>query len=198
VVDKTRFPSGIKHLADYMHSKNMKFGIYSASTYQTCQFQPGGLGFEQIDADDYARWGVDFLKYDDCNGMAGYSYPEKYTRMGEALNKTGRPIFYSMTSGDNLIEMIGSRTIRNIANSWCNFETGDFMDNWTSFIEHLDVEPGQENFAGPYGWNNPDMLQVGNGGMTDDEYQTHFAMWALLKAPLVIGCDLRKMSNRTL
>lgn len=118
--------------------------------------------------------------------------------MGDALNKTGRPIFYSMTSGGNLIEMIGSANIRNIANSWCNFDTGDFLDNWQSFVDHLDVEIGQENFGGPYGWNNPDMLQVGNKGMTDDEYQTHFALWSLLKAPLVIGCDIRNMSARTL
>jgi alpha-galactosidase len=193
------FPSGMKALGDWLHAKGLKFGIYSSSGTATCEGRPGSLNFEEQDAKDYASWGVDFLKYDDCGGDGGYSYLDRYSRMSRALNKTGRSIFYSITSGrGNLVRLIGSQNIKKISNSFTNFESGDFYDNWNSFVKHLREQANQHNIPGPFGWANPDMLQVGNPGMSYTEQETHFAMWALLKAPLVIGCDINNITPATL
>lgn len=189
--DPERFPSGMKALADYVHSLGLKFGVYSDAGTMTCERRPGSLGYEDIDAQTYAEWGVDYLKYDNCynTGVPGI---ERYTKMRDAIAKTGREILYSICSwGEEEVE----KWAGDVGNSWRT--TADIEDKWESFLEILDLQVGLEKYAHPGGWNDPDMLEVGNGGMTDSEYQAHFALWALLKSPLVIGCDVTDMSKST-
>jgi len=191
VPDPKAFPSGIKALADYAHSKGMKFGLYSDAGSNTCQGRPGSLGYEEIDAKTYAEWGVDYLKYDNC-----YADPrtpeERYPIMRDALNKSGRTIFYSMCEWgvDD-----PAKWAKDVGNSWRT--TGDISDSWSSMISIIDKNDKWAQYAGPGGWNDPDMLEVGNGGMTYDEYRTHFSLWALAKAPLLIGCDVTKRDKET-
>jgi len=192
VESKTDFPSGIKDLADYIHSKGLKFGLYSDAGFKTCAGRPGSLGYEDIDAQVYAEWGVDYLKYDNCN-TDGSSPQVRYPKMSQALLKTGRPIYFSLCEWGVENPAVWAPAI---GNSWRT--TGDIKDNWDSFVSILDQQVGLENYSGPGHWNDPDMLEVGNGGMTNDEYKAHFALWALLKAPLLIGCDLSNMTSETL
>lgn len=147
--------------------------------------------FEEIDAATYAAWDVDYLKYDNCN-HDGTSPKVRYPPMSQALMKQEKKIFFSMCEWG--VEKPWEWS-NDLANSWRT--TGDIYDNWRSFIDILDKQVDLEEFAGPGGWNDPDMLEVGNGGMTDVEYQSHFALWALLKAPLLIGCDITNMSDAT-
>ena len=189
--DKNAFPSGMKALADYVHSKGLKFGLYSDAGTKTCAGRPGSLGYEEIDAQTYAEWEVDYLKYDNCNNEGLPSQP-RYTKMRDALLKTGRPIFFSMCSwGEEEVW----KWAKDVGNSWRT--TGDIGDNWGSFLDILDRQNGLEVYAGPGGWNDPDMLEVGNHGMSNAAYQSHFALWALLKAPLLLGNDLTNMSKET-
>ena len=190
VPDKT-FPNGIKPLADYAHSKGMYFGLYSDAGNYTCQLRPGGYGYEEIDAKTYAEWGVDYLKYDNCwNG--GISSKIRYPRMRDALLKQERPIFYSICQwGEEDIPTWG----KDVGNSWRT--TDDISDTWSSMIKIIDKNDKWYMYGGPGGWNDPDMLEVGNGHMTYIEYQTHFSLWAISKAPLLIGCDITSMSNET-
>jgi len=190
--DKNKFPSGIKALADYMHQKGLKFGLYSDAGFYTCQKRPGSLGFEDNDAQSYAAWEVDYLKLDNCYND-GSSPRLRYPKMTAALNKTGRQIFFSMCEWG--VESPASWA-SDVGNSWRT--TGDISDNWSSFVGILDQQVGLEKYAGPGHWNDPDMLEVGNGGMTINEYKSHFALWSLLKAPLLIGCDLVNISKDTL
>lgn len=190
--DLTKFPSGMRGLADFLHSKGLRFGVYSDAGFYTCQKRPGSLGMEVQDAVSYANWHVDYLKYDNCYND-GKSPKVRYPPMSAALNKTGRPIFFSMCEwGDEN----PAAWAANVGNSWRT--TGDISDNWSSFLSILDNQVGLESYAGPGHWNDPDMLEVGNGGMTFNEYQAHFSLWALLKAPLIIGCDVRNMDKNTL
>jgi alpha-galactosidase len=199
VADSTRFPSGIKALADYVHSKGLKFGIYSCAGRLTCQQRPGGHGYEEIDAKTYAKWGVDYLKYDWCNSE-GIDPVKGYTDMSVALAQSGRPIVFSMC------EWGSSRPwtwARNVAHLWRT--TGDIQDCWGCKTDWggmgwtliLDKQEGLEKFAGPGHWNDPDMLEVGNGKMTYNEYVAHFSFWCLLAAPLMAGNDLRSMDDQT-
>ena len=184
VEDKTAFPSGIKALVDYVHSLGLKFGLYSSAGDKTCQGRPGGLNYEDIDAQTYTEWGIDYFKYDNCfnEGISGHV---RYPKMRDAIAKAGGKIYYSVCSwGDEGIATWGA----DVGNSWRT--TGDIADNWLSFIGILDQQQGLEVYAKPGAWNDPDMLEVGNGGMTTVESQSHFALWAILKAPLLIGCDL--------
>ena len=191
VPDADKFPNGIKPLADYAHSKGLKFGLYSDGGNLTCQMRPGGYGYEEIDAKTYAEWGVDYLKYDNCWNM-GISSKIRYPRMTEALRKQNRSIFYSICQwGEEEIPTWG----KEFGNSWRT--TLDISDSWISMINIIDQNDKWFQYAGPGGWNDPDMLEVGNGGMSDVEYRTHFSLWAISKAPLIIGCDLTKMSNET-
>jgi len=191
VADPQAFPSGIKALADYAHKKGMKFGLYSDAGYGTCQGRPGSLGYEEIDARTYAEWGVDYLKYDNCNPDPR-TPEERYPIMRDALNKSGRAIFYSMCEWgvDD-----PAKWAKTVGNSWRT--TGDIIDSWNSMISIIDKNNEWAHYAGPGGWNDPDMLEVGNGGMTYDEYRTHFSLWALSKAPLLIGCDVTKKDPET-
>jgi len=198
VPDPTKFPDGIKGVADYVHSKGLKLGIYESAGSQTCAGYPGSLGHETVDAQTFADWGVDYLKYDNCGSHAPYpdttqGYIDRYNAMGNALKATGRPIVYSLCEwGDNQPSTWGS----SVGHLWRT--TGDISDNWSSLQSIIAQNAPLAKYAGPGGWNDPDMLEVGNGGMTDTEYKTHFSLWSMMAAPLIIGTDLRKATPETL
>src|SRR3954468_23732638 len=183
-----RFPHGIAYLADYVHARGLKLGIYTSAGTQTCaKTMPGGLDHEEIDAQTFADWGVDYLKYDNCNN-AGVDARLRYTRMRDALKKTGRPIVFSLCEwGQNK----PWEWAADVGNLWRT--TGDINDSWSSVVNLLKLNAPLAPYAGPGHWNDPDMLEVGNGGMTDVEYRSHFSLWAMLAAPLIAGKDLRSM-----
>ncbi|XP_070027944.1 alpha-galactosidase 1-like [Nicotiana sylvestris] len=189
---KSTFPSGMKAVADYVHSKGLKLGIYSDAGYYTCSRKmPGSLGHEEQDAKIFAAWGIDYLKYDNCN-HDGTKPTARYPVMTRALMNAGRPIFFSLCEwGDLHPALWGGK----VGNSWRN--TIDIQDKWESMISRADQNEVYADLARPGGWNDPDMLEVGNGGMTKDEYIVHFSLWAISKAPLIIGCDVRNLSNDT-
>ncbi len=200
--DTDKFPNGIPALADYVHSKGLKFGIYSCAGSHTCAGKPASYGYEEIDAQTFADWGVDFLKYDFCYAPAGVDGPMLYQRMGQALRATGRPILFSLCEwGKHKPWTWASRTGGHM---WRT--TGDINDSWESIVRlGFESQAGLEAYAGPGGWNDPDMLVVGmygkgnvaHGGCTDDEYRSHFSLWSLLASPLMIGCDVRSMNEAT-
>jgi len=192
IVDKERFPNGMKYLADYIHSKGLKFGIYSCAGTKTCQGRPGGRGHEYQDARTYARWDVDYLKYDWCYSTT-QNAPSSYTTMRDALYAAGRPVVFSLCEwGSNKPwEWAGE-----VGHLWRT--TGDIVDRWDSMINIFDKQKDLAKYAGPDRWNDPDMLEVGNGGMTTEEYRTHFSLWCMLAAPLMAGNDLRDMTQETL
>ncbi|XP_061369452.1 alpha-galactosidase-like [Gastrolobium bilobum] len=192
VPNSASFPSGIKALADYVHSKGLKFGIYSDAGTQTCSKRmPGSLGHEEQDAKTFASWEVDYLKYDNCQNN-DISVRERYPPMSEALLNSGRPIFFSMCEWG--LEDPGTWA-KDVGNSWRT--TDDIEDSWNSMTSIADSNDKWASYAGPGGWNDPDMLEVGNGGMTTEEYRAHFSIWALAKAPLLVGCDIRAMDDST-
>ncbi|RID68170.1 hypothetical protein BRARA_C00347 [Brassica rapa] len=192
VAKASTFPSGIKALSDYVHSKGLKLGIYSDAGTLTCsQTMPGSLGHEEQDAKTFASWGIDYLKYDNCQNT-GTSPKERYPKMSRALINSGRSIFFSLCEWgqEDPATWAGA-----IGNSWRT--TGDIRDNWQSMTMIADQNDRWASYARPGSWNDPDMLEVGNGGMTREEYRSHFSIWALAKAPLLIGCDLRSMDKVT-
>ncbi|CAN1166950.1 unnamed protein product [Linum perenne] len=192
VADAATFPSGIKALADYVHSKGLKLGIYSDAGNLTCsKLQPGSLGYEEQDAKTFASWGIDFLKYDNCHDN-GLTPRVRYPVMSKALMNTGRSIFFSLCEWGRDDPATWAPAI---GNSWRT--TGDISDKWEKMVHRADENDKWASYAGPGGWNDPDMLEVGNGGMTTAEYIAHFSIWALAKSPLIIGCDVRAMSNET-
>ncbi|WP_410795969.1 glycoside hydrolase family 27 protein [Parvularcula sp. LCG005] len=196
-----RFPSGMKALADYVHEKGLKIGIYSDAGKTTCGGKPGSQGHEYQDALQYARWGIDYLKYDWCatgTGDAQRNPIEAYTTMRDALYAAGRPIVFSICEwGDNKPWEWGAdighlwRTTGDIINCWdCEVGHG----NWSSWgvMNILDQQDGLRVHAGPGHWNDPDMMEVGNLA-TPAEDRAHFTMWAMLAAPLIVGTDIRDM-----
>jgi alpha-galactosidase len=189
----TRFPNGIRALADYVHARGLKLGIYESAGTATCQGLPGSLDHETIDAQTFASWQVDYLKYDNCNNQ-GRPAATRYKAMGDALKASGRAIVYSICNwGQETPWIFGP----NVGGSlWRT--TGDISDSWGSMTSLLDQQNGLEPFARNIGFNDPDMLEVGNGGMTTTEYTAHFSLWALLNSPLLLGNDLRSMSGATL
>ncbi|CAN0913161.1 Alpha-galactosidase 3 [Linum grandiflorum] len=191
VPDPKTFKSGIKTLADYVHSKGLKLGIYSDAGAFTCQVRPGSIFHEKDDATSFASWDVDYLKYDNCFNL-GIDPKKRYPPMRDALNATGRSIFYSICEWgvDDPALWAGK-----VGNSWRTTE--DITDTWTSMTTIADINDKWAAYAGPGGWNDPDMLEVGNGGMDYHEYRSHFSIWALMKAPLLIGCDVRNMTAET-
>lgn len=193
VPKKSTFPSGMKALADYIHSKGLKLGIYSDAGYYTCsKTMPGSLGHEDKDAKTFASWGVDYLKYDNCN-TDGSKPAVRYPIMTNALMKAGRPIYFSLCEwGDMHPALWGGM----LGNSWRT--TNDITDTWESMVSRADQNEVYAEYARPGGWNDPDMLEVGNGGMTKNEYITHFSIWAISKAPLLIGCDVNNMTKETM
>jgi alpha-galactosidase len=191
LTDPTRFPSGIKALADYVHSKGLKLGIYSDAGTKTCAGRPGSLGHEVQDAQSYASWGVDYLKYDWCNTQ-GVQAPAAYKKMSEALRATGRPIFFSLCEWGNSKPWTWAK---GIGQSWRT--TGDIRATFDSVMNILNSQGPLRKYAGPGHWNDPDMLEVGNG-MSTSEDRAHFTMWCMLAAPLISGNDLRNMNPQTL
>jgi len=191
VADAARFPSGIKALADYVHDKGLKLGVYTDAGTLTCEKRPGSLGHELQDAKTYAAWGVDYVKIDWCHAE-GLDPEVQYTKFRDALAQAGRPIVFSICNwGVKAPWTWGPAT----GNLWRT--TGDINDTWDRMSVIGFSQNGLEKFAGPGHWNDPDMLEVGNGGMKPDEYRVHMALWALLAAPLLSGNDLRNMTSET-
>ena len=195
--DPQRFPSGMKSLADYVHAKGLKFGLYSDAGTLTCQKRPGSRGYEFQDARQYAAWEVDYLKYDWCS-TSTQNAQASYSIMRDALLKSGRPIVFSICEWGTAKPWLWAKDVGNL---WRT--TGDIQDCWDckrtwggmGVVHILDLQDGLESHAGPGHWNDPDMLEVGNGGMTGTEYRSHFSLWCLLSAPLMAGNDLRTMSG---
>ena len=191
VADPARFPSGIKPLADYVHSKGLKLGIYTDAGTATCEKRPGSLNHEDQDAKTYASWGIDYVKIDWCNAE-GLDPEVQYAKLRDALAHSGRSIVFSICNWGVKTPWRWGPTTGNL---WRT--TGDINDTYDRMSLIGFGQNGLEKFAGPGHWNDPDMLEIGNGGMKRDEYRTHMALWALLAAPLLAGNDLRTMSPET-
>ncbi|MBP5604004.1 MAG: glycoside hydrolase family 27 protein [Ruminiclostridium sp.] len=207
VPDKEKFPDGMKDVADYVHSKGLKFGMYSCAGTHTCAGYHGSFEHEFTDAETFAEWGVDYLKYDYCFKPESANGEHLYKRMGMALRNCGRDIVFSACNWgkDNVPKWIrgsGANLFRS---------TGDIQDNWNSIANIARSQMGEECYSGVYCHNDMDMLVVGMhgisdndwiadkkiGGCTDTEYKTHFALWAIMNSPLMIGCDIRNMTPAT-
>jgi alpha-galactosidase len=187
-----KFPD-MKGLADYVHGLGMKLGIYSSPGPKTCAGFEGSYQHEQQDAKTFAAWGIDYLKYDWCSASRFFeisSMPAVYARMGQALHDSGRPIVYSLCQYGML--NVGEWGAKAGGNLWRT--TGDIRDAWASMTDlGFDKQAGLEKYAGPGHWNDPDMLEIGNGGMSLDEYRAHMSLWSILAAPLMAGNDVRGM-----
>ncbi len=213
--DPIRFPNGIKALADYVHSRGMKLGIYSDAAEFTCGGVTASYNFEELDAKTFAEWGIDYLKYDYCNAPEDVTTAfARYKKMGDALKQTGRPIVYAICEWGRRKPWLWARA----AGGQLWRTTWDSRDIWqshdnglTGIMEIFDQQQGLEQYAGPGGWNDPDLLMVGlygNGksssvagrfkGCSFEEYRTHFALWCMLAAPLIVNADLRSIDNQTL
>jgi len=201
--DARRFPHGMKALANYVHSKGLKLGLYSDAGSQTCGGRPGSRGYEFQDALTYASWGIDYLKYDWCN-TEGLKAEGAYKTITAALRKAGRPMVLSICEWGNDQPWIWGpqvghlwRTSGDIFNC---FDCIEDHGSWKSFgvMAILDKQEGLRQYAGPGHWNDPDMLEIGNGKLTAGEDRAHFSMWAMLAAPLIAGNDLRTMDKETL
>jgi len=200
--NKEHFPSGMKALADYVHARGLKLGIYSDAGWKTCGGKPGSRGYEYQDALTYAEWGIDYLKYDWCN-TNGLKAEGAYLTMREALRAAGRPVLFSLCEwGDNQ----PWQWAKDVGHSWRT--TGDIYNcfdcihdhgTWKSWgvLQILDKQEGLREHAGPDHWNDMDMLEVGNG-MSLNEDRAHFSIWVMLASPLIAGNDLRTMSRDTI
>ncbi len=202
----SKFPD-MKALGDYIHSRGLKFGIYSSPGPTTCANFAASYGHEQQDADLYASWGVDYLKYDLCSygkmmhdaetahpedpGLGNRMMREAYVKMRNALDHTGRPIVFSLCQyGWDNVWAWGPSVGGNL---WRT--TDDINDSWDSMSLIGFSQAGLAKYAAPGHWNDPDMLEIGNGRMSTEEYRTHMSLWVLLAAPLIAGNDLSKMSD---
>lgn len=201
VADPIKFPHGMKYVADYVHSKGLKFGLYNCAGTLTCAGYPGTRGYEYQDARYYASVGTDYLKFDWCN-TDGINAKEAYTTMSKALKKAGRPIVFSLCEWGNNKPWQWAKEVGQL---WRT--TGDITSVFTGYLDHgtwrqngvlaiIDQEDSLRQYAGPGHWNDPDMLEVGNG-MTINEDRAHYSMWCMLAAPLIAGNDVRKMSKET-
>jgi alpha-galactosidase len=201
VADPQRFPHGMKAVGDYIHSLGLKFGVYSDAGSKTCAGRPGGLGHEYQDALQYAAWGVDYLKYDWCNTTT-QDVKASYANIRAALDASGRAITLSICEWGTAKPWLWGKEVG--GNLWRT--TGDISDKWegstkwpdgtccsNGMLAIVDQQVGLASYAGPGHWNDPDMLEIGNGGMNDTEYRSHFSLWAILAAPLIAGNDLRNM-----
>jgi alpha-galactosidase len=195
ITGNLKFPN-MKGLVDYVHSKGLKIGIYSGPGPTTCGGYTGSYGHEEQDAKIYAAWGFDYLKYDWCS--AGRIYKDSdmravYQKMGDALQSTGRPIVFSLCQyGNDDVWKWGAKVGGNL---WRT--TGDITDHWKRMDEIGFKQFEIASYAQVGHWNDPDMLEIGNGGMTAEEYRTHMSLWSMLAAPLLAGNDLRTMSEET-
>ena len=214
IPDPEKFPNGIKALADYVHSLGLKIGIYSDAADRTCGGYPGSFGFEDQDAQLWASWGIDFLKYDYCNAPEDQaSAIERYSRMGEALKNSGRDFLYSLCEwGGRSPHLWGKqvgghmwRVSGDVYDSWINIWIPDWKTYSIGVDVSIDLAHDLHAYGGPGGWNDLDMLVVGlkgkgqieGGGLSFIEYQTHMAIWSMACSPLMIGCDVRKLDKDT-
>jgi alpha-galactosidase len=199
--DPQRFPSGIKALADYVHSRGLEFGIYSDAGRLTCGGRPGSEGHEYQDALTYARWGVDYLKYDWCS-TGDRNAKEAYAVMADALRASGRPIVFSMCEWGTAKPWLWAKNVGNLwrttGDIWDSFSHNDAAHSWAHPVTDIvDLNEPLWPYAGPGHWNDPDMLEVGNGGMTPTEYRAHFSLWAMMASPLMAGNDIAHMDAGT-
>jgi len=209
--DPARFPGGMKKLADELHARGLKFGLYVDAGDRTCGGAPGSRGYEETDARTFASWDVDFLKYDYCHAPDDrQSAVRLYTAMGRALAATGRPIVFSVCEWGQRRPWLWAaaagghlwRTSYDLIDKW---ETPTNSNAGNGILTNLDATAQVAAYAGPGHWNDPDMLvvglhgagQSGGGGCADTEYRTQMSMWCLLAAPLITSCDLRSMSKAT-
>ena len=201
IADPVKFPHGMKAFADYVHGKGLKFGIYNCAGTKTCAGYPGTRGHEYEDARTYASWGVDFLKYDWCN-TDSLNAPEAYKTMSAALRATGRPIVFSICEWGDHKPWLWAKGVgelyRSTGDISANFVVRKSVGTWTpqSVVSILNLQEAIRQYNGPNHWNDPDMLEVGNG-MSYEEDKAHFSLWCMLAAPLAAGNDLRKMSAET-
>jgi len=212
--DPIRFPNGMKVVADYVHSKGMKLGIYSDAAEYTCGGVTASLGFEELDAKTFAEWGIDYLKYDYCHAPNDVVVAfERYKKMGDALKASGRPIVYAICEWGQRKPWLWAKAAG--GHLWRT--TYDSRDTWYShdtdmagIMDIFELQDGLEQYAGPGGWNDPDMLMVGLWGKgksssyderfkgcTFNEYRSHFALWSMLAAPLILNCDVRHLDEQT-
>ena len=204
-VNPEKFPSGMKALADYVHSKGMKLGLYSDVGPKTCAMCEGSLGHEYQDAYTYAQWGIDYLKYDWCHNT-DLNPKGAYKLMSNALKATGRPIFYSMCEWGTNKPWEWAADIahswRTTGDIWPYFDTipSEFDGQWHGepIMTLVDINEPLRAYAGPGHWNDPDMLEVGNGSLTMAENRAHFTLWCMMAAPLLLGNDLTTMSDEVL
>ncbi len=213
IPDPEKFPNGMKALADYVHDRGFKLGIYSDAAEKTCAGYLGSLGFEEQDASLWASWGIDFLKYDYCHAplFDQAIAIERYTRMGEALRSSGREFLYSLCEWGNQAphlwgQQVGGHMWRvsgDVVDSSVNLQTPSWQP--LGIDTSIDIAAEVHAYGGPGGWNDLDMLvvglkgkgQVGGMGMSFIEYQTHMSMWVMACSPLMIGCDVRRMDSES-
>lgn len=212
--DQERFPAGMKALADYVHDQGLKLGIYSDAAEYTCGGVTASYGFEELDAQTFADWGIDYLKYDYCNAPADVTTAFiRYKKMGDALLKTGRPMVYAICEWGQRKPWLWARAAGGHLwrTTWDSRDVWQSNDVWyTGVMEIFDQQKDLAQFAGPGGWNDPDLLMVGlygkgksssaGGrfhGCTTLEYRTHFVLWAMLSAPLIVNLDVRSMDEET-
>jgi len=202
VPNKEKFPNGMKAVADYVHSKGLKFGMYSCCGTRTCAGFPGSFEYEYIDAETFASWGIDFLKYDYCLRPEISEGKHLYRKMAMALRSSGRDILFSACNWgcDNVYDWIRSSGAHMFRS------TGDIVDNWESIKNLYTSQIEKGSYGAPGCFNDMDMLvvgmygkgNVGFGGCTEEEYRTHFALWCMMNSPLMIGCDIRSISDTAL
>jgi len=192
VPDSSKWPNGIASVATQIHGMGLKMGLYGDSGTKTCSGYPGSQGYEATDAKTLAGWGIDLWKYDNCNTPSGNSQT-RYTTMRDALQASGRNIYYAMCNwGQDSVWTWGLAT----GNSWR--VSGDVTNTWSSVVSIASSNQGLAQYAGPGGFNDFDMLEIGNGGLTANEERAHFGIWAISKSPLLIGTDLTKISSSSL
>ena len=192
VVDPKAFPSGMKALGDYIHSKGIKYGLYSSAGTHSCQYRAGSMGHEEMDAQDLISWGADYIKYDNCNHGGAPNKP-RFQKMRDALNKTGKAVVLSICNwGDEKAWEWGPHT----GHSWRT--TQDIADRWVNIEYIFNENQKYAKHSGPGHWNDADMLEVGNGGMTITEEKTHFALWCFAKSPLIMGNDITNIRKDSL
>ncbi|MDQ8204449.1 glycoside hydrolase family 27 protein [Pelagicoccus sp. SDUM812003] len=202
VPDPEKFPNGLKHLADYLHERGFKFGVYGDAGSKTCAGYPGNMGHEYQDARKYAEWGVDYLKYDWCY-TGERNAKEAYTTMRDALYAAGRPVVFSMCEWGTAEPWLWAQDVGHLWRTTgdiisCYDCTQEWSMGWKKILDlQMSLNPGLkglEEYAGPGHWNDPDMMEVGNHGISLEESRSHFSLWCILAAPLIAGNDVRDMT----
>jgi alpha-galactosidase len=202
LADPVKFPSGMKEVADYVHSKGLKFGLYNCGGTKTCANYPGTYGYEEQDAKLYASWGIDYLKFDWCSSE-GLDAKVIYPKMSKAIKDAGRPMIFSLCEWGSTQPWLWAKDVgqlwRTTGDIGCKFDSLKMYPTWHSngVLTIVDQQEGLQKYTGPGHWNDPDMLEVGNC-LTQTEDKAHFSIWCMMAAPLMAGNDLRKMSKETI